>query len=386
MLRWAMVLLLVAATPMARAERPVSITQFEQLLTPLHGQTDRKAAKQLSGLTLTERATSARLARWESSFAGKRCHEKLTELADASAFLDPPGDDFAADPPPAMAAQRDMLLKAIDATLNVIHRLPNFYATRLTERFEDAPPLVATIRGGMPTSGRGGRGGNVASITSEEPEKVPMYLASTTHTIVRYYDGHEMQGNKVADADTTQALSSELRTSGEFGPILTMSLTEAIRNTIQWARWQKTANEVHGVFSYHVPAKNSHFLVALPEGQKIERQLPAYHGEIEIDPATGSVTRISVIGEMEPPYQTAMSAIQVEYGIVNIGGKDYMCPVKSVALAKLPLGQSGQDKQDPNALLRTELNDVQFTDYHLFRSESRVITDIPEENGQAHPK
>ena len=69
----------------------------------------------------------------------------------------------------------------------------------------------------------------------------------------------------------------------------------------------------------------------------------------------------------------------VEYGPVEIGGKTYTCPVRSVSIMSRVdlmrmlgvLGEGG-----PPEL--TQLNDVTFENYHQFRSESRIVTgDVP---------
>jgi hypothetical protein len=56
----------------------------------------------------------------------------------------------------------------------------------------------------------------------------------------------------------------------------------------------------------------------------------------------------------------------VEYGPVEIGGKTYTCPIRSVSISL-----------NYDAFARTPetnlLNDVTFADYHLFRPESRIL-------------
>jgi hypothetical protein len=96
------------------------------------------------------------------------------------------------------------------------------------------------------------------------------------------------------------------------------------------------------------------------------KKISAYHGEIAIDPADGSILRLSVIADLEPADQVVKSNILVEYGPVEIGARSYICPVKSVSIwvAKIPESKA----------LQTMLNDVVFAQYHLFRSESRVLT------------
>jgi hypothetical protein len=111
---------------------------------------------------------------------------------------------------------------------------------------------------------------------------------------------------------------------------------------------------------------------------------PAYHGEIGIDPATGSIQSISMVSANR--FGSAAS-IQLEYGAVEIGGSSYICPVRSVALSRTQsievTGQqrfrgmgstiSSQSTEGLTDKLITRLNDVLFTDYHVFRSESRIL-------------
>ena len=127
------------------------------------------------------------------------------------------------------------------------------------------------------------------------------------------------------------------------------------------------------VFRYTVPQGQSSYLVAIPRAMGGSEQIyPAYHGEIAIDPETGAILRIMVVADLAAPYQRVHTAILVEYGEVLIGGTSYICPLKGVAVSKIPplLETGGVDQVAP---LRTEMNDVTFSDYHLFRSESRIV-------------
>ena len=69
--------LLVGAGAPALAARRVTVQQLDLLLDEYKGQPDGKVATQLLTLTLTERASSARLAQWETEFPGHHCHEVL---------------------------------------------------------------------------------------------------------------------------------------------------------------------------------------------------------------------------------------------------------------------------------------------------------------------
>ncbi len=67
--------------------------------------------------------------------------------------------------------------------------------------------------------------------------------------------------------------------------------------------------------------------------------------------------------------------IMVEYGPVEIGGKPYTCPVRSVSISAGD-GDELANATDLGARSDREvlrLNDVIFSDYHVFRSEMRIV-------------
>ena len=68
--------------------------------------------------------------------------------------------------------------------------------------------------------------------------------------------------------------------------------------------------------------------------------------------------------------------IMVEYGSVVIGGKVYTCPLRSVSISA---GKTLRlvDEMGLPAVAEmgeiTRLDDVVFSDYHVFRSEMRIV-------------
>ena len=67
------------------------------------------------------------------------------------------------------------------------------------------------------------------------------------------------------------------------------------------------------------------------------------------------------------------TALMVEYAAVTIGDQSYFCPVKGVAFSKVPVAGStapGSSSNVSTVTVQTELNDVTFTNYHLFRAEA----------------
>jgi hypothetical protein len=75
----------------------------------------------------------------------------------------------------------------------------------------------------------------------------------------------------------------------------------------------------------------------------------------------------------------------VEYGPVTIGGKTYICPVKSISISRsrtvrILTGPQGEFRTfGPFA---TFLNDVSFGEYHVFRGESRILSGFTRDSNE----
>lgn len=77
----------------------------------------------------------------------------------------------------------------------------------------------------------------------------------------------------------------------------------------------------------------------------------------------------------------ARADLYIEYAPVDIGGKTYTCPVWSVAISRAKAEIWVKDEHGKHVELgplKTYVNDIEFSDYHVFRSESRIIA------GDAH--
>jgi hypothetical protein len=96
---------------------------------------------------------------------------------------------------------------------------------------------------------------------------------------------------------------------------------------------------------------------------------------VAIDPATGTILRLTVQAEQPLSSLILQSDIMVEYGPVAIGGKTYTCPVRSVSMGEAgSMGVPGLFGEPTSAPDGPRLNDVTFDNYHQFRSESRILT------------
>lgn len=362
---------LVPATGTQRATEGKSITveELEKIMVTLQGKSDGAAAGKLAGYELTERATSARLARWETEFPGNRSRQALTVLADQSAFLDLPAADHSQAPVPDIATQKQILMQAVAKVSKALTALPNFYATRETAHFEDTMAHEDLERSNEQAGGK--RVMTADSVLTTEMGYVPLHLTNNSSLVVTYRDGSEeldtQKGKKAKPG------SMGMTTGGEFGPILTVVLADALHSQVSFSYWEQRKDGPLAIYRYTVPKENSHYMVRLNNVAKGQPFYPAYHGEIAVDPASGDIYRITEIADLDSNANGVECAIAVEYAPVEIGGRMYVCPARSVALSKVP-GYLNHDLAKGEAVpLQTHLNDVAFTQYHLFRSESRIV-------------
>jgi hypothetical protein len=377
MRKWVVLLILVClAWPAmaAKSVKSVIVGQLDQLLGTLRGKPDRQVARELSDVALTERASPARLAHWKMEFPGSRTQEALTKLADLSAFLNPPAADVVQISVPDHEALKRMIELAVEYVKTTITRLPNFIATRETLHFEDTPSLQVAA-GSIPIAlGQASRARYEQAITISGSEYKSLHRAGSFSSTVTYRDGHEVQDTDIERGKNRSKLATGLTTGGEFGPILSVVLGDVMHGEIAWQRWEQGASEPVVVFRYAVPEEQSNYMVGVPSRDRIKQVHPGYQGEIAINPATGAIPRISMIAEMPPPYEATQSAILVEYAPVAIGAQSYICPLRGVAFYKAPSANATVVRPGLAFYMQTHVNDVAFTQYHLFRPTARIVT------------
>ncbi len=272
---------------------------------------------------------------------------------------------------------------AADYVKTTLTRLPNFYARRETVHFEDEPSREQVEGSGAGMTGWRNRARSELSIGKSEAR--PLHLKGTYSAVVTYRDGSEVHDQDKGKEAKAGEVSTGLTTSGEFGPILEVAVGDALRSQVTWLRWEQGASDPIAVFHYAVPADQSNYGVGIPNAGKVEHVLPGYHGEIAIDPESGAILRLSIVAELEPPYQATQTATMVEYAMVAIGDRSYICPVHGVAFSKVPVGGPAQDAQSSTVTMQTQLNDVTFTQYHLFASEAHIVADGGGQNDAAPP-
>jgi hypothetical protein len=120
----------------AQTDSSASVEAVRRILADDSGKSDAEVAKQLSGLVLTERISDQTIPLLEQNLPGKKSLWALMALADASAFLAPPAADVLSQAPPDLSEQRRMMALTVDYLGKTLPKLPDFYATRTTIRFD----------------------------------------------------------------------------------------------------------------------------------------------------------------------------------------------------------------------------------------------------------
>ena len=354
---------------------------------------DNDIARQISTLQLTERLTPATLAALKTEFApGPKSSQALDLLADCSVILDPPPTDFASRPPPDAAALTAMIKATVHFVGTTLRQMPDFMATRITESYDDNDPLVAK---GMPD-------------TTEDPNLIAphnlMIPVGTFSQHITYRDGREVPSESKEASQKPSEAPPGFSTRGEFGPVLSMVLLDASKGKLTWSHWEQFESRIVAVFHYQVPQTASHYAVdycclsagqdrpsgaifvqagpnqaihveansQFPGANQINdsyRGTPSYHGSIFLDPATGAILRITLDAELNPSEPITRNASSIDYGSVEIGGKKFICPIRSVAISLT----RAYLKDQPGIRTILHINRTEFTNYHRFGSSIQIV-------------
>ncbi len=375
MRRWALTAVLLSMALPAFAQERVTVEQLESILTQSKGASDGDLAAKLSGLEPMERFSSARLAQWRATLPGAKSQRALTGLADRSAFLAPPARETPPLATPDLKEQRRIMELTAEYVSKTIPQLPKFYATRTITHFEDAP---GSAREAAPTDGGS------------------LHAMRITRATVLYREGEEMVEPGPVKTGAQAAPDRGLRTWGVFGPILGLVLVDAAQSSLEWSHWEQGPGGVLAVFRYRVPEQKSHYEVrycCVTSMYGLESNsfsaMSGYHGEIGVDPASGTIVRLTLEAELQPSDPIARAASVVEYAPVELGGAKYVCPAHSVSIA---VAKSLKQTRDPSGRsypvmgpLQMLLNDADFDQYHLFQSEVHVLSAAEERAAGAAP-
>jgi VWFA-related protein len=351
-------------------ENEVSVARLEEILASSAGVRDEELSSRLAGMKLTERLSSARLAVLRDCIPGRKAKLALTALADESVFLASPDAEITNDPAPDRAAQVQILSRTAQYVNSLIPKLPDFFATRTTFAYQQ----------------QSSKGGDFWK--SAAPDQSLKIAGKDSATLLYRHGQEEQQQRRRKYERAGQDKYLDFR--GVFGPILGFVLRDATHNgsTLTWSRWEHGDAGTVAVFRYRVRGASPDYAVemcCLRSGAVFQTR-PEYHGEITIDPETGAVLRLTMESEpgwiREPNLQTVRPVLEtgtmIEYGPVEIGGRSFTCPLRSVVMMRSRTARSlsvMDERVELYTPYETLLNDIVYTNYHKFGSESRIIPD-----------
>lgn len=370
-----LILLLGLNTSFAFAAQRVTVDQLDRVVTASQKKADKKVAGRLYEMELTQRLGEQKLAAFEAELPGPESRRALVALADQAVFLDPPPAETPNLAAPSIDEQRAMVAKAIDSVKATLHRLPDLFARRDTIRYEDDPPVLQV--------------GNTDSKSGTFMAYQPMHPVSRSIATALYRDGQEVVQTSAEQKSGVNPAAIGLTTSGEFGPILATVFGDAAHGKLAWSHWEQGPKGNVAVFRFDVPKSASHYQVRFCcVAQRVFEQFPAYHGEIMVDPASGTILRLTLLADMSREDPIAKAELMVQYGPVELGAETYYCPIRSVSVSVAPVqsgqqvlmssglwGRSPTELNDPaHAPTQTMLNETVFERYHLFRADVQILT------------
>ncbi|WP_348264480.1 hypothetical protein P8935_08085 [Telmatobacter sp. DSM 110680] len=402
-LHFAVLLVILAPLP-ASAYEPATIAHLEQILAAAHGKPDKALAKQLGELELTERLSTARLKKLEAALPGEKSRQVLLVLSDLSAFHDLPAEEILQVPAPDSDSQSKILGKVADYIREALPRQIDLVISRNTSQFDNLK--VVTLSGSSEAAKEWAKTKTEVEleatvsvaplIAAAVVENQPYHFIGKNSEAVNYRNGAEEVAGLPPAEHRKVPPQSGLTNWGVFGPLLEVVVNDVSGGKTEWSHWEQGTRSVLAVFHYDVPADQSNYDVEYCcftsgktwdfSGKELwnvyESLTPAYHGEIAVDPMTGAILRLTietVIPEGQPIYG---AKVMVEYGPVELGGREYLLPAKSVSISVAPVPVMIQDGHCTDGACThglfvhpkdTVVRDTIYTSYHAFRGDTRIL-------------
>jgi hypothetical protein len=233
----------------------------------------------------------------------------------------------------ANASEEDIISQTRDAADHLSEGLPNFLVQQITTRYfsRSAPPqwqVLDTVTA------------EVASVNGKEEYRNIMVNGKPSNRPV----------------EKTGAWST-----GEFQTTLDSLLDPYTQAAFQKTRDDTLNGRSAWTYDFQVRQQNSNWDIHAPNGSVAT---PSYSGRVWIDKATFNVIRIE---EQTGPFPSGFpfdkAETVVEYGFVNIDGKNYPLPIHSDILT-CQRGSSNCTK-----------NEIRFQNYRKFAADSSVTFD-----------
>jgi hypothetical protein len=310
---------------------------------------------QITGMELTERLSTVTMYRFVGKYnLGAHVQQALEQLADQSALLQLPATERLPQPKPDIQAQQRMLQESRAYVLRELSHLPSFVATQTTTRFDDSPTTLKYFQAMTDRAG--------------------FHRVGFSQRKITFQDGKEITDGATS-ADQAERKDSGLESHGEFGAEAAVVLMDVEKGRVAFDHWEQSMAGPAAVFEYSVPRESSHYEVtdACPDHVSFH-DTPGYHGEIALDPKTGAILRMTLEVESKPGDPVSHVASVIEYGLVVLGSRRSICPLRSLTFMKQEANSCGHVNhklQKPVMMI----NQTIFSNYHRFGSSATLIFD-----------
>jgi hypothetical protein len=326
---------------------------------PVQRMQDDGLVFELNRISLSERLGSVKQEQIAKKYSlGQLATSALQMLAARSALLDPPDAELPNKPPPDAETQQRLIAQARTFVFQTLKRLPNFFATRTTTSASGTTPDLN--KNGMAL-------------------RMGLFPAGGSSSEITFRDGEEiLQPMKTEGPATLPEMG--LESWGEFGPEPAIVLLDASKGTMSFQHWEQTSAGLAAVFHYYVPRTESHYEVNYScLGTTAFHDVPGYHGSLAIDPASGAILRTTVEADWTEGDPITHVASVIEYGPVEIGERNYVCPLHSLTFmveeTSATCSHNGHSLRSLTQLAQPVLmlNQTNFTNYHRLGSTSTIL-------------
>lgn len=371
------------------AATKVTVEQLQTLLADLHQQnkSDEATANHLKDITLTEQLTPTAAKSLVQYQPGQLTATQIRILATESALLLPPASDLPSDPAPDRNAQTAIINRTVDYIVHQNSQLPRLSAKKEMTRFQNGTTAVNANSGTFSSMATANPGAADAS-------QQYIRMLGTYTTTVQSDKGVELPPSAPKRNDLASQNGQVSQSGG--GLILGLILMDASKNDLSFMRWELVNEKKTAVFSFTVDKKDSHYkinyrcfpvieniggagsinasptvpaMMAQPGGAsttfKPFTTTPGYHGEFFIDTETGVIVRVTTSAELKPTDIVHQEDIRIDYGPVNVDGKQLIVPVRSFTLIELSLNGDAYVKYTT----RRTLFDITYKNY--------ILADVP---------
>lgn len=362
------ILLMVAIAAYASSgwtqTQKITILQLQSFLgsSDLRKVSDTQIAARLSAVSLKERLSKPALAEMlRGVMFGEQSAEALEALAAESQLRESPRSEWLPLGAPDAETERRLRDAMRVYVRDTLDHLPDFVTTRVTRTMDNSP---------LPS-------GNLKA-----KPVVRFHFLSETRREVTFRGGHEVVeriGDGAHAKPGSEPVMGGFESWGEFGPILRTVLSDSTAGSLRWTHWeQNAAGHRIAVFQYQVPQTASHYGIDFCCYQENEeapwrriQEKPGYKGEIDFDMETSTISAVTLLADLSPDEVMTESGLAVQFGSVVIGGRAYMCPLRSVAVSA---DRSFRLKIVDGVGVDRHLNVMHFVDYHKFGSDARVLS------------